>query len=399
MVKKVILAYSGGLDTSCAIRWLKGQHFDVICFIADLGQNENFTAIVKRAKLAGASKVYIKDLRSEFINDFIIPSLKANAIYEGKYFLATALGRPLISKYLVETAHKEKAQAIAHGCTGKGNDQVRFEVTASILAPELRIIAPLREWEFKSREEEIEYAKKYKIPIDVSKKKLYSVDRNIWGISIEAGILEDIEKEPPENAYLITKNPDYSGRPPKYMDIYFERGVPEKINGKTYKLIDLIETLNKTGGLYGIGRTDLIENRLVGIKSREIYEAPAAAILYTAHRELENLVLDRELSHFKELISLKYAELVYYGLWYSPLKQALDGFIDSTQKYVTGSIKLKLFKGNCITVGRRSVNALYKKELATYGKEDKFNQKLAEGFIKIWGMPYKIQKTKIKNQK
>ncbi|MDD4939629.1 MAG: argininosuccinate synthase [Candidatus Omnitrophica bacterium] len=392
-MKKVVLAYSGGLDTSCAVRWLKEQGYDVVCFVADLGQGlgegEDLEAIESRALAAGASKVYIKDLQDEFVEDFVLPALKANAVYEGKYLLATALGRPLIAKYLVEIAHKEKASSVAHGCTGKGNDQVRFEVTAGILDPRLEIIAPVREWEFKSREEEIEYAHMYNIPIDVTKKKPYSIDRNIWGISIEAGVLENLEQEPPEDAYLITKSPTQISTYPKYIEIYFEKGVPKKIDGRTYKLKKLIEHLNETGGLYGVGRSDMVENRLVGIKSREIYEAPAAAILHTAHKELECLVLDRELAHFKEIISLKYSELVYYGLWYSPLKQALDGFVNATQKHVTGSIKLKLFKGNCTAVSRKSPNSLYKKELSTYGKEDKFDQKLAEGFIKLWGMPYK----------
>ena len=392
-MKKIILAYSGGLDTSCAVRWLKEQGYEVVCFVADLGQGlgggEDFPAIEARAFSAGASKVYIKDLRDEFVQDFVLPALKANAIYEGKYLLATALGRPLIAKYLVEIAHKEKAPSVAHGCTGKGNDQVRFEVTVGILDPKLEIIAPVREWEFKSREEEIEYAQMYNIPIDVSKRKPYSIDRNIWGISIEAGILENLEHEPPEDAYLITKSPTRDTTYPRYLEVYFEKGVPKKVDGKSYKLKTLINHLNEIGGLYGVGRTDLVENRLVGIKSREIYEAPAATILYIAHKELESLVLDRELAHFKEIVSLKFSELVYYGLWYSPLKEALDSFVDSTQRHVTGSIRLKLFKGNCIPVGRKSSYSLYKKELSTYGKEDKFNQKLAEGFIKLWGMPYK----------
>jgi argininosuccinate synthase len=389
IMKKVILAYSGGLDTSCAIRWLNQKGFDVVCFIADLGQGEDFQAIKERAYAAGALRVIAKDLQDEFIDDFIIPALKANAVYEGKYLLATALGRPLIAKYLVEAAHKEKAASVAHGCTGKGNDQVRLEVTIGILDPRLEIIAPVREWEFKSREEEIEYANAYNIPIDVTKKKPYSIDRNLWGVSIEAGVLEDLEQEPPEDAYLITKQPSGGSTYPKYIEIYFEKGVPRKIDGKTYKLKSMINHLNELGGFYGIGRSDLIENRLVGIKSREVYEAPAATILYAAHKELEALVLDRELAHFKEIVSLKYSELVYYGLWYSPLKQALDSFISTTQKKVTGAIRLKLFKGSCIPVGRKSSFALYKKELSTYGAKDKFDQKIAEGFIKVWGMPYR----------
>ncbi len=392
-MKKVILAYSGGLDTSCIVRWLKDRDYEVICFVADLGQGlgkgEDFQAIEERALVAGASKVYIKDLQDEFIEDFVLPALKANAVYEGKYLLATALGRPLIAKYLVQIAHKEKATIVAHGCTGKGNDQVRLEVSVGILDPKLEIIAPVRNWEFKSREEEIEYAIKNNIPIDVTKKKPYSVDRNIWGISIEAGVLENLEQEPPDDVYLITKSPSNVSGYPKYIEISFEEGVPKKIDGKNYKLKSLISHLNEIGALHGIGRADLVENRLVGIKSREIYEAPAATILLTAHKEMESLALDRELAHFKEIISLKYAELVYYGLWYSSLKMALDGFVEATQSRVTGTIRLKLFKGSCIPVARSSPYSLYKKELSTYGKEDKFDQKLAEGFIKVWGMPYR----------
>lgn len=392
-MKKVILAYSGGLDTSCAVRWLREQGYEVVCFVADLGQSlgegEDFEAIEARALAAGASKVYIKNLQDEFIEDFILSALKANAAYEGKYLLATALGRPLIAKYLVEIAHKEKACAVAHGCTGKGNDQVRFEVTVGILDPKLEIIAPVREWEFKSREEEIEYAKMYNIPIDVTKKKPYSIDRNIWGLSIEAGILENLENEPPSDTYLITKPPTGHLSYPKYIEISFEKGIPKKLDGRAYSLRSLINHLNEVGGLHGVGRSDLVENRLVGIKSREIYEAPAATILYIAHKELESLVLDRELMHFKEIVSLKYSELVYYGLWYTSLKEALDSFVNSSQKSVTGSIKLKLFKGSCIPVARKSPKSLYKKELSTYGKDDKFDQKLAEGFIKIWGLPYR----------
>lgn len=388
-MKKIVLAYSGGLDTSCAVRWLKEQGYEVICFIADLGQGEDFGAIESRALAAGAAKVYIRDIQDEFIQDFCMPALKANAVYEGKYLLATALGRPLIAKYLVNIAHKEKANAVAHGCTGKGNDQVRLEVTVGILDPKLEIVAPVREWEFKSREEEIEYASTFNIPIDVTKKKPYSIDRNIWGVSIEAGVLENLEQEPPEDAYLITKSQTHISSYAKYIEISFEKGTPKRIDGKARKLKTLINQLNEIGGLCGVGRTDVVENRLVGIKSREIYEAPAATILHIAHKELESLVLDRDLTHFKDTVSLKYAELVYYGLWYSPLKEALDSFVASTQKCVTGTIKLKLFKGNCIAVARKSPYSLYKKELATYSKEDKFNQKLAEGFIKIWGMPYK----------
>ncbi len=387
-MKKVVLAYSGGLDTSCIVKWLKDKGYDVVCFIADLGQGEDFQKIEKRALETGASKVYIKDLQQEFVDDFIVPAIKANALYEGKYVLATALGRPLIAKYLVEVAHKEKADYIAHGCTGKGNDQVRLEVTANILDPKLKILAPVREWEFKSREEEIEYAQRKKIPIDVTKKKIYSIDRNVWGLAIEAGILENLEQEPPEDAYLMTKSPLAAPRP-RYVELVFEKGVPVMLDGKKMPLKAIIESLNKTAGQYGIGRTDMVENRLVGIKSREIYEAPGATVILSAHRELESVVLDRETMHFKELVSQRFSELTYYGLWYSELKKALDAFIESTQKYVTGSIRMQLLPGQCVVAARQSPYSLYKKELATYGGEDKFDQKLSEGFIRLWGMPYK----------
>ncbi|MGD9014645.1 MAG: argininosuccinate synthase [Candidatus Omnitrophota bacterium] len=388
-MKKVVLAYSGGLDTTCAVHWLKQNGFSVICFVADLGQGQDMALIKQRALAAGAQKVQVKDLREEFIQDFILPALKANAVYEGKYLLATALGRPLIAKHLVELAIREKAGVVAHGCTGKGNDQVRFEVSVKILNPDLEVIAPLRVWGFKSREEEIDYAKKFNLPVDVTKKKPYSIDRNLWGVSIEAGILEDLAIEPPESVYQITKSPSAHPGFARYLEIYFEKGIPKKIDGKPYALIKLIQELNRIGGLYGVGRSDLVENRLVGIKSREVYEAPAATILYIAHKELENLVSDRLTQHFKETVSLKYAQLVYDGLWYSRLKEALDRFIDSTQRDVTGSIRVKLFKGSCSVVARKSRNSLYKKELATYGKEDLFDQKLAKGFIEIWGMPYR----------
>jgi argininosuccinate synthase len=391
-MKKIVLAYSGGLDTSCIVRWLRDRGYEVICFVADLGQGlgkgEDLGKIETRALSAGARKVYIKDLQDEFVNGFILPALQAHAVYEGSYVLATALGRPLIAKYLVEVAHKERATAVAHGCTGKGNDQVRLEVTVGILDPRLEILAPVREWEFKSRDEEIDYAKKHNIPIETTKKKPYSIDRNIWGVSIEAGVLEDLKQEPPEDAYVITRSPQKAPATPEYIEIGFEKGAPISLNGAAHNLKGLIQKLNDTGGRHGVGRVDMVENRLVGIKSREIYEAPAATILLQAHRALEGVVLDRELAHFKDMLSMKYAELVYYGLWYSPLRQALDSFMRSTQRYVSGSIRLKLYKGACTVVSRSSPHSLYKKELSTYGKEDRFNQKLAEGFIRLWGMPY-----------
>lgn len=387
-MKKVVLAYSGGLDTSCAIKWLKDKGYEVIAYMADVGQGGDCAEAEKRALKIGAKKVYVGDLKKEFIEDFILPTLQANAVYEGKYLLATALTRPLIAKHLVEVAHREKAHAVAHGCTGKGNDQVRFEVTTHILDPNLEIIAPVREWEFKSREEEIDYAKVKGIPLTVSKKKVYSIDKNLWGISIECGVLEDPYQEPPKDAYQMTVSPQGAPSKPTYIEITFEKGVPVAVNSHKYELEELINKLNEVAGKNGVGRVDMVENRLVGIKSREIYEFPAATCLYSAHKDLESLVLDRELLHFKQSLEQKYAELVYYGLWYSDLKKSLDAFVKETQKNVTGVVRLKLYKGNCMVVGRKSPKSLYKEDLATYTQKDKFNQKLAEGFIRLWGLPY-----------
>lgn len=387
-MKKVVLAYSGGLDTSCAIPWLKDKGYDVIAFIADVGQNEDFDSIKKRALKTGASKVYNLNLQKEFVEKYVFAALKANAVYEGKYLMATSLSRPIIAKYQVEVAHKEKATAIAHGCTGKGNDQVRFEVTARICDPELEIIAPVRIWEFKTRDEEIDYLKEKGITMEVTKKKPYSIDKNVYGMSIEAGILEDPWREPPEDVYQMTTSPQKAPNKATYITIDFEKGIPKKINGTSYDSVSLIHTLNEIGGKNGVGRSDVIENRLVGIKSREIYEAPGGTILHLAHKELEALVLDRETSHYKETVALKYADLVYYGLWETPLKKQLDEYINKTQEKVTGTIRLKLYKGSCTVVGRKSPYSLYKEELATYGDKDKFDQKLAEGFIKIFGMPF-----------
>ena len=394
MKEKVVLAYSGGLDTSVAIKWFTNRGYDVIAYMADVGQGADFAIYKKRAIDTGAVKVVIEDLKNEFVKDFVFRSLKADAIYEGGYLLATALSRPLIAKGLVKTAQKEKAAFVAHGCTGKGNDQVRFEVTIRALDPGLKILAPVREWELKTRQEEIEYAKKNNIPIDTTKKKPYSIDVNLWGISIESGKLEDPYYEPDEDIYQLTKGIDKARAKPAYVEIEFKNGVPVKLNGKAMDAVNLISKLATIAGDAGVGRSDMVENRLVGIKSREIYEAPAGWVLYNAHKSLESLVLDRELLHFKESVALKYAELVYYGLWYSPLREALDKFIDETQAHVSGTVKLKLHKANCIVVGRKSPNSLYKKELATYEKGDKFDQSLAKGFIEIWGLPYKGSQAK-----
>ncbi|MCB9771960.1 MAG: argininosuccinate synthase [Candidatus Omnitrophica bacterium] len=387
-MKKVVLAYSGGLDTSCAIKWLQDKDYDVVAMIADVGQGEDFDAIKERALKTGASKVHVLNLQKEFVSDYVFPAIRANAMYENKYLLATALSRPLIAKHQVEIAHKEKATAVAHGCTGKGNDQVRFETTIRLLDPSLEHIAPVRVWEFKTRDEEIDYAKKHKIPVSVTKKSPYSIDINLYGRSIECGILEDPWAEPPEEIYHFTVSPEKAPDKPTYIEVDFKDGTPVSIDGKVYEPLALINKLNEVGGKNAVGRVDAIENRLVGIKSREIYENPAGLILYLAHQELESLVLDRETAHYKQLISPKYAQLIYNGLWETPLKKQLDAYINETQKNVTGTVRLKLYKGNCIVVGRKSKFSRYKLQLATYGSEDQFDQKMAEGFLKLWAMPY-----------
>jgi argininosuccinate synthase len=330
-------------------------------------------------------------MKEEFARDFCLPVLQANAIYEGKYLLSAAISRPLISRRLVEVAEKEGADAVAHGSTGKGNDQVRFDVSVMALNPDLTVLAPVRTWEFKSREEEIEYAQRHGIPIRATKDKPYSIDRNMWGVSIECGILEDPWVEPPADAYILTRSPEEALEKPLYLEVSFEAGVPVAIDGKEMALPDLISNLNKTAGEYGIGRQDLVENRLVGIKSREVYEAPGATVLYIAHKELENLTLDRDTFHFKESMVTRYAELVYYGLWYSPLRLALDAFVRETQRSVTGTVKMKLYKGQCVPVARKSDFSLYDFALATYDAADAFDHKAGESFCKIWGLPLKVR--------
>jgi len=388
MSKKIVLAYSGGLDTSCCIAYLLEKGYEVVCFSANLGSEFSPSDLKKRALTSGASKVYIKDLRWEFAKQFILPSLMADAVYEGKYVLSTALGRPLIAKHLVEVAKKEKATAVAHGCSAKGNDQVRLDATIKILNPRLKIVAPLREWHLTSRESELEYAKEKKLPIMASKEKIYSIDKNIWGVSIEAGTLENLNNEPKDDAYLMTQSPFKAPNKPEYISITFEEGVPVALNNKKMDLVSLVEKLNEIGGRHAVGRTDLIEDRTVGIKSREVYEAPAAWILIAAHKELDSLVLDKETIYFKEIVALKYAQLVYQGLWFSKLRESLDVFVQNTQELVSGKITLRLYKGNIIVAKRNSKNSLYKKELATYGKKDKFDKTSAEGFINIFSMPF-----------
>lgn len=397
-MKKVVLAYSGGLDTSCAVKWLQDQYgFEVVCFSAFIGEISDKEKLRRKAKLTGASKIYIEDLKKEFAQDFILPALWAHARYEGKYPLATALGRPLIAKHLVQIAEKEGAEYVAHGCTGKGNDQVRIEVGVRTLNPKLKIIAPLRQWEFKTREEEIEYAKLHNIPVDATKASPFSIDKNIWGIAIEAGILEDPWLEPPNEAYVMTKSLSEVPKKPRYIEIDFEKGVPVRLNGKSKNLLDMIEALNEIAGEYGVGRFDQIENRLVGIKSREVYEAPAAEVLLKAHAEIEGMVMDRDFIHYKKLLSEKYAQLVYFGLWFSPLKEALDAFFKSNQHRVTGKVRVKLDHGHAICVGRKSPHSLYQEKLATYSEGDIFDRTSAEGFLKIWGLPYEGLKTSVRD--
>ena len=388
MKKKLVLAYSGGLDTSCCLKWLKDQGFKVVCFSADLGSEFSPAELKKKVAKSKGVKLYIKDLKKEFAEEYILPSLKAGALYQGKYLLNTALGRPLIAKHLVEVAKKEKASFVAHGCTAKGNDQVRIEVGVKALNPKLKVIAPLREWELTSRESEIAYAKKNKIPISNTKKKIYSIDQNIWGVSIEAGVLESLNNEPGEDAFVLTQSLKKAPMKPQYITIEFKKGKPIKLNNKAIDFVTLIEKLNKIGGKHCIGRTDLVEDRVVGIKSREVYEAPAAWILHAAHKELESLVLDRETLYFKEVIALKYSQLVYQGLWFSTLKKSLDNFVNGTQNAVSGKIILKLCKGNIIIAKRSSPLSLYREELATYGEGDKFNRDWAQGFINIWSQPF-----------
>ncbi len=391
MSGKVVLAYSGGLDTSVAIRWLKENYdLEVVALTIDVGNERDFTAIKEKALKVGAVKAVVIDSKELFVNHFIFPALKADALYEGQYPLATALSRPLISKLLVDVAREEGAAAVSHGSTGKGNDQVRIEVSVNALAPDLKIIAPAREWGM-TREETIEYAERYGIPVPVTVSSPYSIDENLWGRSIECGVLEDPWVEPPEDAFAWTKSPKEAPDTPGYVEIGFEQGVPVAIDGKKMGGVMLIQTLNEMAGSYGVGRVDLLENRLVGIKSREIYEAPAAMVLLQAHQSLQAMTLSKEQMRFKQKMAIEYADLVYNGLWFTSLHEDLAACIQSSQRYVTGTVRLKLFKGACTVVGRKSPYSLYSYGLATYDKDDVFDQSAAVGFIHIWGLPVKTQ--------
>ncbi|HEY8424182.1 MAG TPA: argininosuccinate synthase [Clostridia bacterium] len=398
--EKVVLAYSGGLDTSIIIPWLKENYdYEVIAMAADVGQGEELAPLKEKAIKTGASKIYIEDLKEEFVTDFIFPTLKAGAIYERKYLLGTSFARPVIAKRLVEIARKEGAAAVAHGATGKGNDQVRFELTIKALAPDLKIIAPWRIWDIKSREDEIEYAQERGIPVPVTKENNYSMDRNLWHLSHEGQDLEDPANEPKESLLMITKPLSQASDTPEYVEIEFEKGIPVKVNGKKYSPVDLIMTLNEIGSRHGIGVADMVENRLVGMKSRGVYETPGGTILYAAHNNLEEITLDRATLHFKEMVAVKFAELVYDGLWFTPLRESLSAFVDKTQETVTGKVRLKLYKGNVIPAGVTSPYSLYDADMATFSKDEVYNQKDAEGFINLFGLPLKVRALKQKNWK
>ena len=391
MSDKVILAYSGGLDTSVAIKWLKERHnLDIITFTVDIGNVANLEAIRQKALDVGAIKALVVDAKESFINDFVFPALQADACYEGQYPLATALGRPLIAQLLVETAKKEGADAIAHGCTGKGNDQVRLDIGVAALAPELKVIAPAREWNM-TREQLIEYAQTHNIPVPITASSPYSIDENLWGRSNECGVLEDPWNEPPEDAFAWTKSPEETPSEPAYLEIGFDKGIPVSLDGENLTGVTLVQRIHKLAGEHGIGRIDHVENRLVGIKSREIYEAPAATVLLKAHQALENLVLTKEQLRFKTKVASEYADLIYNGLWFSGLRQDLAAYVESTQRYVIGTVRVKLFKGNCQIAGRKSPYSLYDYSLATYDKGDAFDQSASPGFIHIWGLPVRTQ--------
>lgn len=395
--QKVVLAYSGGLDTSVAIKWLQDKGYEVVALCLDLGEGKDLNFIKEKALKIGAVSSYMIDVKEEFANEYALKALQAHTLYEGKYPLVSALSRPLIAKKLVEVAEKEGAVAVAHGCTGKGNDQVRFEVSIKALNPELEVLAPVRDWSW-SREEEIEYAKKNGIPIPIDLDSPYSIDQNLWGRSNECGVLEDPWVAPPEDAYELTVGLNKTPDEPDIVEIDFEAGVPVRLNGKQYPLYELILELNQLAGKHGIGRIDHVENRLVGIKSREIYECPGAITLITAHKELEDLTLVKEVAHFKPIIEKQITENIYNGLWFSQLTKALFAFLNETQKYVTGTVRVRLFKGHAIVEGRKSTYSLYDEKLATYTNEDQFDHSSAVGFTNLFGLPTKVQ-SMVQNKK
>jgi len=392
-VKKVVLAYSGGLDTSVIVPWLVENYgCEVICFCADIGQGESeLEGLEEKAMASGASKVYVEDLRHEFAKDFLFPMLQSGAVYERQYLLGTSIARPIIAKWQVAVAVAEGADAVAHGCTGKGNDQVRFELTYKALNPTLKVIAPWREWEIRSREDALSYARKHNVPVAQTEKSIYSRDHNLWHISHEGGELEDPATEPEENMYQWTTAPENGPDEPEVIQVEFEKGVPTAVNDVQMAPAALIDALNKIGARHGIGRIDLVENRLVGMKSRGVYETPGGTILYAAHRELESLCLDRDTAHYKEQIAVRYAELVYFGKWYHTLREGLQAFIEQTQEAVSGWVKMKLYKGNLTILGRYSPHSLYREDFATFGQDDVYDQEDAAGFINLFGLQMKVK--------
>jgi len=391
-VKKVVLAYSGGLDTSIILKWLiETYNCEVIAYAADVGQEEELDGLEEKAKKTGASKCYIEDLTKEFVTDYVFQAIKANAVYEDRYLLGTSLARPIIAKRQVEIAMKEGADAVCHGATGKGNDQVRFEMAFRALAPQLNIIAPWRIWDLDSRDKCFDYAEKRNIPLPVTKDRPYSMDRNILHISYEGGILEDPYREPDNSMFILTKSPEEAPDKPTYVEIEFDRGVPTALDGKKPGPVELMRKLNRLAGENGVGRIDIVENRLVGIKSRGCYETPAGTVLLKAHRDLESITLDRETQHMKDRLAAEYATLVYNGLWFTRKREAMDAFINETQKHVTGTVRVRLYKGSCVVVGRKSPVTLYEPDIATFDKSELYDQKDASGFMNIFGLPIKVE--------
>jgi len=390
---KVVLAYSGGLDTSCIVPWLKENYgCEVVTFTANLGQgDEELEGLEKKAIASGASKAYIVDLREEFLIEYAFPTMQAGAIYERLYLLGTSFARPVTAKHLVKIAEAEGADAVAHGCTGKGNDQVRFELTVKALNPRLQVIAPWREWEIRSRQDALAYARAHNVPVAATEKSIYSRDRNIWHLSHEGGILENPWVEPEEEMFQLTVAPEKAPDEPLYLTVDFEQGVPIAVDGQAMGPVELLSYLNEVGGAHGVGRVDLVENRLVGMKSRGVYETPGGTILYTAHQGLEQICLDRDTLHYKEIVAHRYAELVYFGQWFTPLREALSAFVAKTQERVTGTVRLKLYKGSCTVVGRRSPFSLYREDFATFGQDNVYDQSDAAGFINLFGLPLKVK--------
>lgn len=391
-IKKVVLAYSGGLDTSVIVPWLiENYNCEVITYTADIGQGDDMREVEAKALASGATKAIVEVLKHEFVTEYIFPTLRASAVYEGKYLLGTSFARPLIAKHQVQVAMSEGADAVAHGCTGKGNDQVRFELTFKAFNPKLKVIAPWREWNIKGRDDALAYAQSHNISVPHTAKKIYSRDGNLWHLSHEGGELEDPWQEPNEEMFQISVSPEAAPDQATFLELEFEQGTPKKLNGQVVDPVTLVATLNQIGGANGIGRIDLVENRLVGMKSRGAYETPGGTLLYAAHRELEHLCLDRETLHYKDLVAQKYAELVYYGLWFTPLREALDAFVTKTQERVTGAVRLKLYKGNIIVAGRRSPFSLYREDVATFMHDEVFNQQDAQGFINLYGLPLSVR--------